>query len=581
MSRSAPRRIAAAFAASLAGLTTLAAASEAQACGGFFCDAGPTVMTVDQTGETIAFWIDESGSEPYTEAHIQIQYEGDAEQFAWVVPVTGVPEILVGSQTLIDNLLAATVPTFTLQSSSTGDCFGDSGLCGGFALNDASFAADEVGDTGEWGIDTDTSGPEILDRGFAGAFEYVTLTGDDIDEVVTWLDDNGYLQDEEAPPILAEYLDEDFVFLAIKLRNGADIDEIHPLVVRYPGTEPCIPIRLTRIAAVEDMAIRGLFLGQTRVASSNWPQVELEWAQLDWLGDTAASYDELMSLAIDAAGGRAFVTEYAGPDDVVSEIGIYSAAWIPAAYAEIEPAELMDVLASQSLFGCAEDSSGYTCSFGHPLVEGLVRTYLPTPESLDDEEFWDCPACFEALIDTSAWTQQPGFAADFEARISDPAFHALEMLESSSYLTRLSTRLSPHEMIEDPLFHPVTGLGELDNNFTAVQITDCDGGPTTLSLPPTNEGVERVLALPEDLSMPALELDPARRIVRVPATGLEQVEVDNGPANDAIIDAWNDDRIQGPSPWNCATIGARPEATLTLLALFGIAGLQRRRRRRA
>ena len=38
------------------------------------------------TGESIIFWIDDSDGEPHTEAHIQIQYEGDPEKFAWVIP---------------------------------------------------------------------------------------------------------------------------------------------------------------------------------------------------------------------------------------------------------------------------------------------------------------------------------------------------------------------------------------------------------------------------------------------------------------------------------------------------------------
>lgn len=62
--------------------TTLAASlavtltpQEAEACGGTFCDAGPTAMPVDQTGENILFVMGEG----YTEAHIQIQYDPDAE----------------------------------------------------------------------------------------------------------------------------------------------------------------------------------------------------------------------------------------------------------------------------------------------------------------------------------------------------------------------------------------------------------------------------------------------------------------------------------------------------------------------
>src|SRR5690606_15012680 len=225
---------------------------------------------------------------------------------AWIIPVLVVPEVLVGSQALFDNLLQATVPTFVVQNTSIGDCgFGGIGcasmdLAGG---RNESFAAEEG---------TGGDGPDILDRGFAGAFEYVTLTGDSVDEVVDWLDLAGYAQDPDAPPILEEYLQEGFVFVAVRLRSGVDVDEIHPLAIRYAGIEPCIPIRLTRIAAVDDMAIRAMFLGNARVAPSNWPHVVLNHSRIDYVNSPAVSYREIVSLAIDEAGGRAFVTEYAG-----------------------------------------------------------------------------------------------------------------------------------------------------------------------------------------------------------------------------------------------------------------------------
>jgi hypothetical protein len=168
-------------AAAAAVLVSLAP-TPAQACGGTFCDAGPTAMPVDQTGETIVFWIDESGPDPFTEAHIQIQYEGEAQEFAWIIPVTGVPEVLVGSQALFDNMLQATVPIFTQQSTTIGDCGGGFGFgCGLEAADLSEQGGNSFSDEGG----TDTEGPDILDRGFAGAFEYVTLTGDSVDEVVT------------------------------------------------------------------------------------------------------------------------------------------------------------------------------------------------------------------------------------------------------------------------------------------------------------------------------------------------------------------------------------------------------------
>src|SRR5690606_24281594 len=173
--------------AASAALALALAPTRAEACGGTFCDAGPQVMPVDQSGENILFWIDQNDGEPHTEAHIQIQYEGDPDRFAWLVPVQAVPEVLVGSQALFDNVLAGTVPTITVTTSFNGDCNGfiDSVGCG-FSVGGFGFVEDggEFGDgDGDFG-----DGPHILDRGFAGAFEYVVLTGDSADVIVDWLD---------------------------------------------------------------------------------------------------------------------------------------------------------------------------------------------------------------------------------------------------------------------------------------------------------------------------------------------------------------------------------------------------------
>jgi hypothetical protein len=545
---------------------------EAEACGGTFCDVGPTVMPVDQTGETIAFWIDHSGAEPHTEAHIQIQYEGDAERFAWIIPVSEVPEVLVGSQALFDNMLAATVPTFTINTRSIGDCGGGVGFgCAkedfaGGVLNAASTFADDGGEA-EAG---DTDGPEILDRGFAGAFEYVTLTGDNIQEVIDWLEQNNYAQDDDAPPILDEYLQEGFVFVAIKLQSGAGVDEIHPLAIRYPGVEPCIPIRLTRIAAVDDMAIRAFFLGDERVAPQNWPHVEINHSRYDWVNGPSVNYNEVVGLAIDEAGGRAFVTEYAGTDAVISSSGLVGPGWDAAAFEGIEPVNVVDELTAQGFGAC----DGLECNFTHPQVEPVLSTYLPPPAGVSAEEFWSCLECYADLIDPVAWGAQPGFAAEFEERITGPGQHALDMLADADYLTRLFTLLSPHEMIEDPLFHETSGLPTVDNNIVATRVTDCDGGPTYYELPDGRE-----IAVDEGGAIPDLEGNPAAlRIEQVPMMGPAQVEVDNAEDIDALLDEYNATRLSGPQGCSVAKVGF--EALFGLFAMFGIAWLNRRPRQR-
>jgi hypothetical protein len=87
------------------------APNRAEACGGTFCDGGvPGPMPVDQTGENVIFVM---GGDK-AEVHIQISYDPNtnAEKFAWMIPLTAVPEFSVGSQPLFDQVLAATVPLY-------------------------------------------------------------------------------------------------------------------------------------------------------------------------------------------------------------------------------------------------------------------------------------------------------------------------------------------------------------------------------------------------------------------------------------------------------------------------------------
>jgi hypothetical protein len=563
--------------AAAAALALTLAPARTQACGGTFCDAptpgGPQVMPVDQTGENILFWIDQSEGGPHTEAHIQIQYEGDPDRFAWVVPVMTVPEVFVGSQAMFDNLLAATVPTVTVTTRFDGNCGAaavSDGVGCGFAFDDDLAAGGDGFSTGDDEGGWNDEGVEILDRGFAGAFEYVVLTGDSVTELVNWLGTNGYAQDPAAPPILQEYLEENFVFLAFKLRGRAGINEIHPIAIRYPGVEPCIPIRLTRIAAIDDMAIRAFFLGHNRVVPQNWPHVVLNRVKLDWLTLTSAGYQELVSLAIDEAGGRAFITEYAGTDAIVATSGIHSSKWSSEAFVDIDPLEVVDELEAQDLLQCQVQGEDARCSFDHPQVRPLLDRYLPVPEGLDAASFWSCLECYAALVDPIAWQTPPGFAAEFEERVAGPGSHAVGMLAEASTLTRLYTLISPHEMLEDPLFHETTSLGPVDNNIVVTRVVSCDDSPDYMDF-----GDGRLVALdpgpyPEFDGMPYAEV-----IERVPMMGPPQVETDNTARIDDIVDRHNRDRLVGPSLWNCAITKLRPEALLAMFAMFGIAWLHR------
>jgi hypothetical protein len=130
--------------------------------------------------------------------------------------------------------------------------------------------------------------------------------------------------------------------------------------------------------------------------------------------------------------------------------------------------------------------------------------------------------------------------------------------------------ISPHEMIEDPLFHESSSLDAVDNYPVATRVRPCDNTPTYVEIP---NGREVVLV--NNISYPAFEDMPsAERIERVPIVGPPQVEVDNTAAIDDIVDAHNRDNMVGPAP-SCSIARLRPGAWLAMFALFGIAWLHR------
>ncbi len=538
----------------------------AQACGGTFCDAGPQSMPVDQTGENILFVIEEGT----VEAHIQIQYTGNPEQFAWIVPVMTTPEVSVGSDQLFQNLLDATVPTFVLNQRTEGDCGGGGGGGGlGCSATSVELAAD--GSYSDDDLPGNEGEPDVLQRDIAGAYEYAVLEGGTVDGIATWLDDNGFARDDEAPAILQEYLDEGFMFIAFKLEAGTTLQEIQPVVVRYEGTEPCVPIRLTRIAAAEDMGIRAFFLGHERVVPTNYRHVELNPLKIDWLG-LGANYQEVLTLAVDEEGadGHGFVTEYAGASEAVPKDGLHSSAWDSAAFLEMQPRDLTQLLVDQGLLAC-----GITgCFPTHPMLGALLPAHYPAPSGVPEELFYACTSCYASELDDVEW-DNAGFAADFEERIIVPGEMAIDRL-SLPYLTRMYTTISPGEMTADPLFHENADMPDVSNVWTATRVNVCDG-PDRLELADGREIVFDENDQPPDFS----DLPNTKTIAEVPTRGAPMATVDNESEIDEELDASNAANDAGGGNCACRQSGlaghARGAGWMGLMLLLGA----RARRRRA
>ncbi|MCA9710813.1 MAG: DUF2330 domain-containing protein, partial [Myxococcales bacterium] len=506
--------------------------STAEACGGMFCDAGPTAMPVDQTGENILFAMGETT----IEAHIQIQYdpESEAQQFAWVVPVTQVPSFQVGSDQLFVNVLSGTVPAYGF--STTFDSCGDDGN-GGVTAGSPTTGAGGGDTTGGGDATSDGGGPEVVYQDTVGAFDIVVLQGGTSMEVMEWLAANGYQQDPAAEPILQEYLDEGYLFAAFRLANDAETAEIHPIVLVFDNDEACIPLRLTRIAAKDDMDVRSFFLADSRVVPQNYKHVLVNPLAIDWNG-LGANYKELITLAVDAdqANGHAFVTEYAGTSEVVDRFGIYGEAWNAAPFEGVDPTGVVELLEIQNLLSCFTTGLGESaCSYNHPLIRGLLLQYLPVPAGVEEGEFYECLSCFAGLIDMTAW-DGAAFAQALQERIIDPGWHAVELLDAYPMLTRMYTTISPGEMTQDPFFFQNPDLPDVDlTSQIATRRMLCNGA-ALWTLPD-----ERVVYAPDPNTWPVFpdQMPWEEEVEEMATQGAPLSLVDNSALIDTLLTEHN------------------------------------------
>ncbi|EDM78205.1 hypothetical protein PPSIR1_00690 [Plesiocystis pacifica SIR-1] len=487
------------------------------ACGGTFCDNVGQPMPVDQSGEDILFVRD--GTD--IEVHVRIQYEGEAERFAWIVPIQAIPEVSVGSDPLFARLSQQTAPRWTIQRSY--ECEEDSPNYEDDGGGISFIPEEDFSGAG---------GPDVVLEETVGAFEVVVLQGGTAQEVVDFLDANDYAQDGAAEPILQDYIDEGFLLAAVKLTAGAEVEEIHPLSFRFQADEPCVPLRLTAIAAQEDMGVRAYFLDTARWAPTNYQHVTLNPLAYPWWSTNITPlmrYVELLSLAADEAGGRAFTTDYAGQTPPPNA-DIYDEGWDESVYIDADPVEALEYIVQQNLNT-------------HPLVRQILLEYIPPPPDLGPNQFWSNIWEYTELIDLDAWDGQ-GFADALAERVIVPGMHAADLLDTWPYLTRLNTTISPHEMTVDPTFHVNPDLPMVAPQQVTSAPVLCGGDQlyeVAVDASADQGGSQTVRVCQPDWSDPPefVDMPAALRIEQIPEMGPPQVIQDNSEAILASHAAWD------------------------------------------
>jgi hypothetical protein len=542
---------------------------------------------VDQAGEQIIFSLEDKR----ITAHIQISFTGMAKDFAWVVPVMTKPTLSVGRAEIFTAVANGTRPTWQLDWDFGGQCGGNTrdfaGLAGGAPTASAPPGAPEV---------------NVLEMREVGPYESVVLESKNATALVEWLNKNGYVQPPSAVPLIKHYVDAGFLFLGLKLQQDAMVGEIQPIVLEMDNPEACVPLVLTRVAAVADMPIQVYGLGKARVFPKNWFHVEVNQKRIDWLNG-GSNYRAVVTEAINDAAGRGFVTEYAGPTTFLKSAVYQPSRWDLTRLAAItDPAQFVQTMLSM---GFPRDAS----------MQSMLRKHIPMPQSLRDRKiteqmFYNNLAAYRADLNAAGFRfDAAAFIADLNERVIEPLKKAQAMFDAQPYMTRLFATVSPDEMTRDPLFLMNAELPKVSNIHRARASGECrtDGTMVNIDIKTENGDLIRIpgpwgrFGTPTPWTFAAAE--PAARTIelvglqgkpviytRVQAREADQALTRGEPPADVMRRLTGSATTNpvtphddGTSWWGCSVAGPASGGALggtsAVLILAAAAALLRRRRR--
>jgi hypothetical protein len=534
------------------------------ACGGLFCNAD---TPVNQSAERILF----SRSDTGLEMHVRITYQGPPTEFGWLLPVPLDVDYGLSADQVFTALDSMYSTRFILRTEVDPGCQQNRTPSGGFAVSGAAGG-------GDGGV-SDESEPDVavLSREAVGPYDLALLQPATIQDLRRWLDDNGYQIPETADATLTPYITPNTAFIALKLLPTAGSGDVQPLRLSFSGDTPAIPIVPTSVAADPDMGIIVHLLGDSRGVSTNYRHVTINEATIDWAGG-GQNYSDVVSQAVDEAGGRAFVTDFAGGHGNRIELSIIADETL-AAIGELGQGNADGVQTWMNIESLLLSQIGRNDSD----IRRIAQAVVTVPEGIDINDFLRRPRGFaghpsahEISVDIEALVEKITF------EVNEPRAMIMASFERNPYLTRLYSTMSAEEMTEDPQFGWNRDLPEISNVRNAVRRVRCFMGMPDWenAIIETDSGLRfrqesgsnpNIILRQAGETVRGFELPAAHIIEEQMPAGQPRLVTDNTAQIDAKIG------INGGAGCACDASGSGSEGLAYLLLLFIPAGLRRRR----
>ena len=357
----------------LAGATSalilVASARPAHACGG--CFAPPSeVTTVDSHRMVISLGLEE------TILWDQIVYSGSPEDFVWVLPVPSEQvSIELADAEFFTALDRGTAPQITPLSPPPRRFCPSGGIGCGASVSDSGDAQ------------PDPDGVTVFDESVVGPYETVTIGAEDPEALYNWLTSNGYDVPAATLPAIEHYVEQQSVFVVLRLAPGENVNAMEPVRVRYPGYMATFPLEMVVVGAKGLLSLSLWVIAEQRYEARNYGTISIDVDDLawDWATNTS-NYAEVFDDTVEQGGSRAWVVEYADMFDTIARPFDASDDWtaavasIPNAYiTRLRTRVLVDHIDQDLELSPSADSSN-------------VSNLLIAPNDVNRPEDVDCNA---------------------------------------------------------------------------------------------------------------------------------------------------------------------------------------------
>lgn len=459
----------------LAGAMTFAVSglvtSDARACGGCFHQEnppGPEVSVV--TGHRMAFSI----SPTQTVLWDQVEYTGSPQEFAWVLPVKPGARLELASDSWFEVLDAATTTRvlapqvncapFNNQNFPGGDSFDNEGSGFGCGCAQADSSGGENlanGATGGFdGIPPEPAPPPpvtVVNRATVGPYEVLTLKANVPGVLVDWLKSHKYAADPSVQPIIDQYTQEGFDFIAMRLLPDQGVQSMKPVRVVSPGASPTLPLRMVAAGTGAETAVTLFVIGEGRWEAQNFPNVAMYPATLTWdFGAQSSDYSKRRQEMLALDEGRTWLGSYARTGALLSQIN--NSLGTPSTY----QANIGNSNTIGEFFAMTARDKGETAQFdcGQKFAEYAKSMDLVV--DLCTDPMAPCANVMPGQIDSRDF-ECAGSETQPEVPLDDLAMALIGQHPASVWLTRIEGNLSRKALETDLILAPEAKQQEVDN----------------------------------------------------------------------------------------------------------------------